>query len=167
MGPFRAMVADYMEKDPPCLLKWFPSFHSWDTAEFRNFIRKCTKERQDWKPGPNQISLTKYVLLDDHDGILGHAVLRFPLDDKTSREGGNVAFSSPPSKRGGMNEVYTLNRMLFEAVRAGLARILITSFEEDEVTRRAIEMNRGELDDVIPSLSEPSKNLCRYWIRFR
>ncbi|MGE3682727.1 MAG: hypothetical protein AB7G93_13460 [Bdellovibrionales bacterium] len=66
-----------------------------------------------------------------------------------------------------MNEAYTLNRMLFEAVRAGLARILITCFEEDQVTRRAIEVNRGELDDVISSLSEPSRNLCRYWIRFR
>lgn len=168
MIPFISMIGDYKEHDPEALPSLFPNQRHWDAAEFRKFVLQAEKDRLDWKPGPQRVSYTRYVLLDDDGSIAGHALLRFPLDDRTEIDGGNVRFACPPSKRGGMNEVHTLNRMLFEAVRAGLARILVTCYEEgDEVRRQAIEMNRGEYQDTVPSLKDPELKVRRYWIRFR
>jgi len=167
MIPFITMIGDYKEFDPQQAALYFPRARDWDAAEFRNFVKECQKERMDWKPGPKGVSITRYMLLDDQGEIAGHAQLCFPLDDKSSVEGGNLRFACPPSKRGGMNEAHTLNRLLFEAVRAGLARALVTCFADDQVAQQAIEMNRGELENTVPSLADPSKQVRRYWIRFR
>ncbi len=168
MIPFISMIGDYKEYDPAALPSLFPNQRLWDAAEFRKFVQQAEKDRLDWKPGPNRVSYTRYILLDDDGSIAGHALLRFPLDARTETDGGNVRFASPPSKRGGMNETHTLNRMLFEAVRAGLARILVTCYEDnDDVLREAIEMNRGEYQDTVPSLKDPGRQVRRYWIRFR
>lgn len=167
MIPFIAMIKDFHESDPHGLKKLFPNQQNWDGGEFRNFIKTCEKERLDWKPGPNRISRTRYVLLDDENQITGFAELRFPLDQKSEIEGGNVSFITPPSKRGAMWEAHTLNKMLFEAVRAGMARILVTCYEEDEVSRQAIEMNRGELENTVPGVTNETHMVRRYWIRLR
>ena len=66
-----------------------------------------------------------------------------------------------------MFEAHTLNRMLFEAVRAGLARVLVTAPAKDQKAIEAIEMNRGEFQDEVPSISQPGETVRRYWIRFR
>lgn len=167
MIPFIAMIGDFQENDPQALSRIFPSPTKWDAAAFRKFALACEKERLDWKPGPNRVSRSHYVLLEEDGNVAGYAIMNFPLDEQSEVEGGNVRFFCPPSKRGGMNEAHTLNKMLFEAVRAGLARILVTCFEGDEAQRQAIEMNRGEYQDSVNSISDPSRQVRRYWIRFR
>lgn len=164
MNAFIQMMHDYASQDPQALALEFPSLRAWDAGVFREYVNRCERERLDWKPGPGKTSLSRYVLLD-HQAIIGHALLRFPLDESSSVEGGNVSFSSPPSFRGGLNEVYTLNKMLFEAVRAGLARILVTCAEDDVMRRQAIEMNRGEYENTV--LSPSGIRVRRYWIHFR
>jgi predicted acetyltransferase len=59
--------------------------------------------------------------------------------------------------------------MLFEAVRAGLRRALVTCPAEDPIARKVIEMNRGEWLDVVPSIDPSSAGvqMARYWINFR
>jgi predicted acetyltransferase len=167
MIPFMAMVEDFQKNDPDSLSRILTVPAKWDAAGFRKFALACEKERLDWKPGPNRVSKSHYVLLDELGEVAGYSVMNFPLDEQSEVEGGNVRFVTPPAKRGGMNEAHTLNKMLFEAVRAGLARILVTCFEGDEIHRQAIEMNRGEFQDAVPSPSEPGRFVRRYWIRFR
>lgn len=167
MNGFLEMVRDYRENDPENYQKYFGSMPEWDAGAFRAFVERAEEDRLDWRPGPNRVSRTRYLLIDDSGEICGHGVMRFPLDDKHSIEGGNLSFNSPPAKRGGMNEALVLNKMLFEAVRAGMARVLVTCFEDDPVQCTAAEMNRGELEDTVDSISSPGRKLRRYWIKFR
>ncbi len=164
---FLAMIADYEKNDEAALKKLYSRVRPWTAFEYRAFLKECEQQRLDWKPGPNRTSITRYVLLDEAGTICGNAVMRFPLNEQTEIEGGNISFDVPPSQRGGMNEAHVLNRMLFEAVRAGMARVLVTALSADQKAIEAIEMNRGEFENEVPSKIEEGQNVRRYWIRFR
>jgi predicted acetyltransferase len=164
---FLNMMDDFAENDPQAFQQWFARPKPWSEFEFRAYLKECEAQRLDWKPGPNRTSVTRYVLLNPEGQACGFGEMRFPLDEKTEIEGGNLSFVVPPARRGGMFEAHTLNRLLFEAVRAGLARVLVTALVKDQKAVEAIEMNRGEFQDEVPSISQPGERVRRYWIRFR
>lgn len=131
-------------------------------THFANFLEQAQTERRDWRPKAKQVSQTRYILLSDRNEVCGLGWLRFPLNPELELSGGNLVFDVPPSKRGQGFGTLTLNGLLFEAVRAGLARALVNCQTDNLAARRCIEKNRGEL-----SLSEGNNTLASYWIRFR
>jgi predicted acetyltransferase len=133
---------------------------AWDAKKFDAFVKKCEKERQDWRPKGGKVSITRFVLVGDDGRIYGNGVMRFPLNPAVEKSGGNLIFDVPPPLRRQGYGALTLNRMLFQAVRAGLARALITCSEDNTGARKCIEKNRGELDEV-------KGGLARYWLRLR
>lgn len=155
---FLKMIADYEEKDRETLAKLYPG--KWSALTFRNFVKTCEKERQDWRPKAGEVSETRYVLIGGDGEICGNGVMRFPLDDEIEASGGNLIFDVPPSKRREGFGALVLNRMLFEAVRAGLARVLVTCEKENIGAVKAIEKNRGTFECE-------SKGRHRFWISFR
>jgi predicted acetyltransferase len=158
---FLSMIADYQERDSQTFERFYQRARPWTAFEFSAFVKECEKERQDWRPKAGKVSRTRYVLLDaEAKTILGNSELRFPLTDELDDSGGNLIFDVPPSQRGHNYGAITLNRMLFESVRAGMARLLITCAADNTHARRAIEINRGELDAEI-------SGRARYWIRLR
>ncbi|HMN67153.1 MAG TPA: GNAT family N-acetyltransferase [Bdellovibrionales bacterium] len=158
---FLQMLQDFQENDPHCFETHFARPKPWSPLGFQSFLRQCAKERLDWRPGPNKTSQTRYVLIDGDATIVGFAILRFPLDTKLEAAGGNVVFAVPPKFRKQGFGALTLNRMLFEAARAGMARLLVTCPKDNLPARKCIEKNRGEKEseDAAPSL--------RYWIPLR
>lgn len=164
---FLTMVRDYEKSDPESLIHFFGGIKKWDASRFKKFVGESEKATLDWRPAAKAVSVTRYVLLDEKEGILGNGLMRFPLDEKTEIEGGNLEFSIPPAFRGRDCEAYTLNGLLFEAVRAGMARALVTCCEEDSIRRSAIERNRGLLENIVESKVHPKTKIARYWIRFR
>ncbi len=164
---FLQMMEDYQSKAPQeslsvCETGEYPSTADWTAAKFKKFIKECEKQRLDWRPGPGKISVSRYVLLDQAgQAILASGLMRFPLDEVTEVDGGNLRCDVPPSFRGRGCGSYFLSRLLFEAVRAGLRRVLVTCPETDLTSRRVIEKNRGTLQDVVL----PQK-IRRYWISF-
>lgn len=138
----------------------------WGPAQFKKFIKQAEKDRQDWRPKAGKVSLTRYVLMGDgkeSDHIRAIALMRFPLDVKTETDGGNLAVAVPPALRSRGYGSYCLALLLFEAVRAGLRRVLVTCPESDGTARRMIEKNRGQLHD----LNETKRGkIARYWIAF-
>jgi predicted acetyltransferase len=166
---FLEMIADYLRDDPETYALLYKRPRPWDSGEFKRFMKECQAQKMDWRPGPRKISVTRYVLLDGNGTICGNGLMRFPLDERFEYEGGNLLFDVPPSRRGHGNGAFVLNGMLFEAVRAGMARVLVTCGASDQAAIRSIEKNRGELIDVVPSKESVSrgKKISRYWIRFR
>lgn len=162
---FLTAMADFAKNDSETFTAVYMRKREWSIFEFRAFLKDCEKERLDWRPGPNKESLTRYLLIDEGE-VCGNGLLRFPLNEKTEREGGNLYFDVPPAKRGEGYGAVILNRLLFEAVRAGLARALVTCNPENKAAVRAIELNRGELAGVAASMSGKHQ-VARYWIRFR
>jgi len=155
---FLLLIRDFAEKDKATFMKLFGD-KSWDSKAYQKFVKDCDKSRMDWRPKAKQVSLTHYVLRDN-GVICGYGRLRFPLDEKSEKEGGNLEFYVPPSKRKHGYGTFTLNKMLFEAVRAGLSRALVTCDVNNTAAMKCIEANRGErIDD--------GGKVARYWIRFR
>lgn len=155
---FLAMIADYSAKDRPNMEALYGG--DWTQLTFRNFVKASEKAKMDWRPKAGKVSTTRYVLVDDKGEICGNGVMRFPLDAKVEASGGNLIFDVPPSKRKQGFGALTLNRMLFEAVRAGLARVLCTCEKDNKGAMRVIELNRGEFESE-------SKGRSRFWISFR
>lgn len=156
---FLKLIQDFAAADKATFLKIFGD-QTWDAKAFQKFARECEKQRMDWRPKAGKTSLTHYVLCEAFE-ICGYGLMRFPLDEDSEKEGGNLEFYVPPSKRRKGYGALTLNRMLFEAVRAGLARALVTCRSDDQAARKCIEKNRGQLADDVQS------PVARYWIKFR
>lgn len=163
---FLVAMEDYANHDIETFNKLYRQKSSWDAKSFQKFVSECNKQRMDWRPGPNKVSTTTYVLLESQDTICGIGRMRFPLTAKTENEGGNLDFDVPPSKRKQGYGALTLNRMLFEAVRAGLARVLVTCPTQNHAAIKCIEKNRGVLKDKIAGPTG-TDSISRFWISFR
>lgn len=133
----------------------------WGEKEFLSFLRKAEVERYDWRPKAKQISVSRYVLKLDGQ-IRGYGILRFPIPEDAHPPLGNLEFYVPPSSRGQGFATLTLNRLLFEAVRAGLARALVVAPSNQPAALRAIEHNRGER-----LKNQDSDEYVSFWISFR
>lgn len=155
---FLKMLDDFAKGDRATLLTLFKEA-DWTPAQFKKYVSQCEKERMDWRPGPGKISLSHYLLVD-HGVVCGYGRMRFPLPDGDGRVG-NLEFFVPPSQRGQGYGALTLNRMLFEAVRAGMARALVVCESRNGAAQKCIEKNRGERVEF----SAPEH--LHYWIRFR
>src|ERR1700754_4033596 len=109
---FLKLIQDFAVADKATFWRVFGD-QTWDVKAFQKFARECEKQRMDWRPKAGKISLTHYVLCDGGE-ICGYGRMRFPLDEKSQREGGNLEFYVPPAKRKQGYGALTLNRMLFE-----------------------------------------------------
>lgn len=162
---FLEMIADYQANDPETLKNYYPG--DWTQLYFRKFVKECEQSRMDWRPKPGHTAITHYVLQDPQTKkIIAGARMRFPLDDNTEHDGGNLEVDVPPSQRRQNNGSYALSLLLFEAVRAGLRRALCTCVASDQAARRIIEKNRGQLLDITASPTR-DEEIARYWISFR
>jgi predicted acetyltransferase len=169
---FLRMIEDYAKGDPGSLMFLFEGEEAvaatWNQLKFRKFTKESEKLKQDWRPKAGKTSVTRYLWLAEDGTIRAHGLLRFPLDAKTEIDGGNLVFSVPPSLRGKGFGSYCLALMLFEAVRAGLRRVLVTCPAGDLAARRVVEKNRGVFQDEVGSTHAARKGarVARYWISF-
>lgn len=157
LNSFLDLVHDFAEGDKELFLEIFGD-KTWDAKAFQKFVKDCEKERMDWRPKAGKTSVSHYVLTLGGQ-VRGYGRLRFPIDPAGSL--GNLEFYVSPSHRKQGFGTHTLNKLLFEAVRAGLARALVVCRTDDEAAIRCIEHNRGE------KIEEKNGKLSRYWIRFR
>lgn len=153
-APFLKFVADLRDFDRATFDHYFQ--REWSPEEFKTYVRECAAERLDWRPKARQVSRTRYLMTDDQ-GVAGFAVLQFPLGDQVEA---NFQFIVPPSRRGRGFGTLTLNHLLFEGARAGLARALVACATANTVARTCIERNRGQLDQEV-------NGQAFYWLRLR
>lgn len=163
---FLIAMKDYASHDLDTFAARYARQRPWDADEFTAFVKECEKQRMDWRPGPKGVSVTHYLMIESDERICGIGRMRFPLTPETEMEGGNLDFDVPPSQRRQGYGALTLNRMLFQAVRAGLARVLVTAPSSNQGLIRAIEKNRGVLESQVQSRIS-GQQISRYWIRFR
>lgn len=161
-GAFLAMLADFEKGGHTLIVRK----NAWSPGEFRKFVKDCERERMDWRPKAGKVSLTHYVLREPNGDISAYARLRFPLNEITEKDGGNLQVDVPPAYRRQGNGSFALSLLLFQAVRAGLSRALCTCLADDQAARRVIEKNRGKFLDTVSSPTRAAE-IARYWITFR
>lgn len=153
---FLDFVADMHRGDPDAFAAWFGAAPRDDLA-FKRFAREASAERLDWRPKARQTSRTRYLLFDDAGAAVGLGVLQFPLGPAAED---NFQFVVAPSHRGRGFGALTLNKLLFEGARAGLARARVSCAADDPAAVRCITLNRGEL-------IEKKNGRAAFWIKLR
>jgi predicted acetyltransferase len=166
---FLQMIADFEKGDSNWLhYRYGQSKTNWDAARFRKYVKECAAQKFDWRPGPKKTSISRYVMSGPDGKILATGWMQFPLDETTEIDGGNLLCDVPPSLRKHGYGSVCLSLLLFEAVRAGLRRVLVTCLASDNGARRTIELNRGQFLDEVQS-NHPAREgtkISRYWINF-
>lgn len=160
---FKNFLEDFKTHDQNAFLRYLKDDIAID--DFRKFVEQCEDDRHDWRPKAGQVATSRYVLRIEPNKIATYSVMRFPLDDSSELDGGNIQVFVAPEMRGKNYGSYALSLMLFEAVRAGLRRVLATAPESELAARRVIEKNRGILHDLVTSPLTGEK-IARYWISF-
>ena len=165
---FLALLSDLEKSDRASFDRYFKRDAPWTDKEFAKYLKECQKTKMDWRPAANKTSITHYVMPGKFGEILAYGIMQFPLDEKLELDGGNlISIVSPKLRHQGYGS-YCLALMLFEAVRAGLRRVLVTAPESDHFARTMIEKNRGILQDYVLSQTSGREGLkiARYWINF-
>lgn len=100
---------------------------------------------------------TMYWLYVDGKPV-GITKLRHYLNENLKKEGGHIGYTIRPTERGKGYGNLILQEALKKAKQENILEVLLTCNENNTASRRVIEENGGELQDII-------EGICRYWIR--
>lgn len=92
---------------------------------------------------------------------LGAITLRHALNDKLLEGGGHIGYGVRPSARGRGVASWALGQVLDRARARGMDRVLVTCDDDNVASRKTIERNGGELEDVRDTWLGLTR---RYWI---
>lgn len=111
---------------------------------------------------PHLVTATLYVCIRKSDGrIVGMIDLRHRLNDILAEYGGHIGYSTRPDERRKGYAKWMLARVLPEAKKRGIERVLVTCDDDNEGSRRTIEANGGVFERRAELNGEV---LRRYWI---
>ena len=95
--------------------------------------------------------------------VVGRSSIRFELNDFLRSLGGHIGYAVRPAfrRRGYATEI--LRQSVELARRRGISPALVTCDDGNDASRRVIEANGGELEDIV--LGEPGQpRKRRYWV---
>jgi predicted acetyltransferase len=124
--------------------------------EFKEFLAKNVSMSKGIGLAPNQVPQTIYWLIVDGSPV-GIGKLRDYLTEGLRKEGGHIGYSIRPSERGKGYGAIILKEILNKAREKGVEQALLTCNENNIASRKVIEANGGELEDI-------HEGKCRYWI---
>lgn len=108
-------------------------------------------------PLPDGRVHSSYFWIADGDDFVGYLALRHGLTEWLLDEGGHIGFSVRPGRRRQGFATRALAAALPEARALGLDRVLLTCDEDNDASRRTIEVNGGCYEDT-------RNGKLRYWI---
>ena len=111
-------------------------------------------------PDPGFVHATYWWIVEG-DTYLGAITLRHELNDFLLDAGGHIGYSVRPSARQLGLATWAVGKVLGEARRLGLDRVLITCDEDNPGSRRTIERSGGVLEDIRDTELGRTR---RYWI---
>ena len=108
---------------------------------------------------PGDMVHSDYYWLTDGDPaeVVGFLALRHDLNAFLLEEGGHIGYSVRPSRRREGHATRALGLAVRRAAGLGLDRVLVTCDEDNDASRRTIELNGGRYEDS-------RKGKRRYWI---
>ncbi len=133
-----------------------------DSADgFAAWVRRLLSESDTTVPAPDGWVHCTYWWIVEDDEVLGAIALRHELNDFLLEAGGHVGYGVRPSARRRGLASFALASVLPYAAKLGLRRVLVTCDVANEASRRTIERNGGELEDIRDT---ELGRLRRYWI---
>lgn len=123
--------------------------------EFKVLLQKFTNDSKEIQP-IERVSQEIYWMYVNNE-IVGILKLRPKLNEALLIKGGNMGISISPNFRGKGYGKLIIKKGIELLQLKGVDRALITVYENNTPSRKAIEANGGILYDI-------NDNLCRYWI---
>jgi predicted acetyltransferase len=128
---------------------------------FAAWVRRLLGEGDPAVPMPEGLVHCTYWWVVEQDEVLGAIALRHELNDFLLRAGGHIGYGIRPSARRRGLASFALGAVLPYAAKLGLPRVLVTCNVSNEGSRRTIERNGGELEDIRDT---EIGRLRRYWV---
>jgi predicted acetyltransferase len=113
-------------------------------------------------PQPGWVSDSVYWLVDER-GFIGRISLRHRLTDSLREFGGHIGYEVRPSRRREGHGKRMLALLLEKARARNMGKVMLTCDESNTGSRKIIEANGGELQDVIELDYRPEPTM-RWWI---
>jgi predicted acetyltransferase len=133
-----------------------------DTPDgFATWVRRLLSEGDPAVPlAEGLVHCTYWWIVADGE-VQGAIALRHELNDFLLRAGGHIGYGVRPSARRRGLASFALGGVLPYAAKLGLPKVLVTCNVANEGSRRTIERNGGELEDIRDT---EIGRLRRYWI---
>jgi len=132
------------------------------SENFEAFLQKLRDARDRAKIPPDRVPMSDFWLIDDNEYI-GRLSLRHELNEALLLWGGHIGYQIRPSKRMRGYGKEILRSGLIKAKELGLSRVLVTCDEDNIGSRKIIEYNGGQLENIIEVKDSPVRKM-RYWI---
>lgn len=132
------------------------------TGNFAEFLQRSEAQKGRKKIPPNHVPTTDFWLIDDEEYI-GHLSLRHELNDFLLKVAGHIGYQIRPSKRRQGYGKTILRLGLQKAKEMRITRVLVTCDENNLGSKKVIEYNGGQLENVL-SVEGSSVRKLRYWI---
>jgi predicted acetyltransferase len=127
---------------------------------FGGFVRRWLEREHTPRPG---MVLESLYWLVEGDEFLGRVSIRHELTPTLLRFGGHIGYEVRPTQRCKGYGTACLRLALPEARRLGLRRVLVTCDTTNIGSRKIIEANGGQLQDVIQNDFRDVPTM-RWWI---
>lgn len=127
------------------------------------YIQRTTDHAKGKNLPDNWIPATTYWLIDN-DKFVGHVNIRHELTDWSKKIGGHIGFAIRRSARKKGYGTKILQLALEKVKEIGLEKALVTCDDINIGSRKIIEKNKGQLQDII---DVDGVAVRRYWIKLK
>ena len=132
------------------------------SQNFEAFLQRLRNASKRANVKSDRVPMSDFWLIDG-DEYVGRLSLRHELNEALLLWGGHIGYQIRPSKRrrGYGKEILRLG--LIKAKEIGLGRVLVTCDEDNIGSRKIIEHNGGQLENIVEVKDSPVRKM-RYWI---
>jgi predicted acetyltransferase len=134
-------------------------------ASFASFVAELRAHAEGRDLPEGWVAGTTWWLVDG-DRFIGKVEVRHRLTDALRLRGGHIGYSIRPTMRRHGYGTLALALVLPRCLDLGLDRVLVTCDQSNEASRRIIEANGGEMEDLV-KLGDRAVPTMRYWIDVR
>jgi len=156
---FSAFYQDLAEKDPSNA-----DYYSQGISDFSLYVHRLNQEAQGINLRDGYVPCSHYWLVDNQRNILGVIRIRHNINNEfLTLEAGHIGYDIAPSFRGFGHGKTMLKLALPKAKALGITKALITADEDNFASRKVIEANGGQFENIVMGKVFPNP-LARYWV---
>jgi len=157
---FLVMYKDFADNDAEN-----SEYYSESLAGFSSYVLRLNEEAEGVNLREGYVPCSHFWLVDSQQNILGVIRVRHNISNEfLSLEAGHIGYDIAPSFRGRGYGKLMLKLALPIAKRLGIEKALITADEDNYASRKVIEANGGQLENIVQGKVFPNL-LARYWVR--
>lgn len=140
------------------------NYYSDGAADFHGYVQRLIDESYGINLREGYVPCSHYWLVDSQQNILGVIRVRHNIENEfLALEAGHIGYDIAPSYRGFGYGKTMLKLALPKAKALGIRQALLTADEDNIASRKVIEANGGQFDQVVIGKVFPHP-VARYWV---